>query len=167
MTLLSRSELLSDGGLDSLLLGTLGRSSALPDEKDSFVVGASLRLDRAELLLALLLGDGELLAHLVTDLLANSTLVAVLALLDKALLVKLLTTALGLTGDHLCLALVGTVKLVLDHLESELGLVRLLLETLFDGWGGAVIKSPLDLDLDDDGFVEVGGTGGGGLVAHC
>ena len=132
-------------------------------------MGASLGLDSGELLLALLLGDGQLLTHLVADLLAHGALIAVLALLDEAKLVGLLATALRLRGNHLGLALVGTVKFVLYHLESELvfGCLLLsgeLLEALLDGRGGAGVKSSLDLDLEAHGLVDVAGTRGGGLV---
>lgn len=87
----------------------------------------SFVLDGSKLLLAILLGDGQLLTHLVADLLANGALVAILALLDETKLVRLLATALGLGGDLLSLALIGAVKFVLDHLEGELVFGCLLL----------------------------------------
>ena len=132
-------------------------------------MSASLGLDGGELLLALLLSNGQLLAHLVADLLADGALVAVLALLDEAKLVGLLATALGLRSDNLGLALVGAVELVLDHLKSELVLGCLLLgsellEALLDGRGGTGVKSFLDLDLEADWLVDVAGTSGGCLV---
>ena len=118
--------------------------------------------------MALLLGNSKLLAHLVNDLLANGSVIAVLALLDEALLVGLLTTALSLRGNHLSLALVSPFKFVLDHLQSELSLAGgLLLESLLDRRGCTVVKSLLDLDLEADRLVDVAGAGSGCLVvAH-
>lgn len=118
---------------------------------------ASFLLDGAQLLLTLLLSDGKLLSHLIDDFLANSSLVAVFALLDQSLSIKLLTAGLDLGGDNHSLALIGTVEFILDHLESELVLSGLLLssellEALLDGWGCAIVEPTLNLDLEADGL---------------
>ena len=63
---------------------------------------------------------------------------------------------LDLAGDVLGLALVGSLELLIDHLESELVLVlvldgALLLKALLDGWGrgvGILLSGDLDLEAD-------------------
>ena len=69
--------------LSSFLLSPLLAGLALPDHKHALVESTCLLLPLRELLMALGLGCGVALPHLLNDALALGTLTTVLALLDE------------------------------------------------------------------------------------
>lgn len=96
------------------------------------------------------LSRGLLLADLLDDALPLGTLLAVLALLVEAHAANAVTSLLDLVGHNLDLALVGSVELILNHLQSE-RLALLLLKALLDGRSGTRITASLHLDVKADG----------------
>lgn len=146
--------------LRALLNSTLLRASALTIKQYSLVEGASLLLDLRELLVTVSLSSSLLLAQLLDDALALSSLTTVLALLSETDPIRIFSHLRNLIGDQLDFAFVGALQLLLDFLDCELVLGALVgkrLQALLDGRGRGGIWVAIDFNIKADGLCDLAG----------
>lgn len=83
-------------------------------------MGAGALLDRRNLRVTVLGGQGELAVEHADALLTLGSFLTVLALLDEANSARVLTLLLDLAGEGLSFPFIGTIEFVLNHLKGEL-----------------------------------------------
>ena len=155
LTLLGSSLFLGDFLLSSLFLSPLMGRVSLSDEKNFFVVATSFLPLVPHLLAPLGVGGRHLALDDADAPLSLGKLFAVLPLLNNADAVRVLAALLLQTCDLLCFSLVGSVKFVLNHLESDLDLGGLLsrkFQSLLHRWTDINGRSR-DLNLKAHGHI--------------